>query len=60
LLQDGDTRYRSEPDEAQDAMIYEHIGLADASTTMDITEVPALVHYSIDEYDGVESVVYGS
>jgi hypothetical protein len=61
LLQDSDTHYRVEPDEAQDAMIYERIGLSDAaSTTMDIAAVPALVHYSIDEYDGVESVVYGS
>jgi len=61
LLQDSDTHYRVGPDEARDAMIYERIGISDAAgTTMVIEEVPALAHYSIDEYDGVESVVYGS
>jgi hypothetical protein len=63
LLQGGDhARYHVEPDEAQDAAIYQHIGLCGASKTgskLAITEIPALVDYSIKEYDGQETVEYG-
>jgi hypothetical protein len=63
LLQDGDrTQYRVGPDEVQDAAIYEYIGLCGASKTgsqLAITEIPGLVHYSIHEYDGQETVEYG-
>jgi hypothetical protein len=63
LLQEGDrTRYHVEPDEAQDAEIYEYIGLCGSSKTesqLAIEEIPALVHYSITEYDGRETVKIG-
>jgi hypothetical protein len=55
-------RFRVESDEAQDAAIYEEIGLCGASYTgckLAIAEVPALVDYSIREYDGQETVEYG-
>jgi len=62
LLQGGDhTRYHVEPDEAQDAAIYERIGLCGASTRhakLAIKKIPALVDFSIHEYDGRETVVY--
>ena len=62
LLKDsGSTRYRVEPDETRDAAIYEQIGLWGASCTgsqLDIEEIPALVDYSIEEYDGMETVEY--
>lgn len=60
LLQGGDrVRYHVEPDEAQDAAIYERLGLFGATSShLAIKEVPALVDYSIDDYDGSESVNY--
>lgn len=51
--------YRTGPDEQQDTAIYEHVGVLAASTSSNklaIAEVPALVDYKIDEYDGLESV----
>ena len=41
----------------QDAGIYERIGLFGAtSSRLAIKSIPALVDFSINEYDGVESV----
>jgi hypothetical protein len=63
LLQEGDrARYHVEPDEAQDVEIYKYIGLCGASKTgsqLAIEEIPALIHYSILEYDGGEMVKIG-
>jgi hypothetical protein len=63
LLRGGDrARYHVEADEAQDAAIYQSIGLRGASKTgsrLAIKEIPALVDYSIDEYDGLETVRCG-
>jgi len=62
LLQGSNrARYQVGPDEVQDAAIYEFIGLKGACTSLshlDIEEIPALVDYSINEYDGKEEVEY--
>ena len=63
LLQDDNgVRYRVEPDEARDASIHERVGLWGAGSRyceLYIDDIPALVDYSIDEYDGQETVDYG-
>lgn len=61
LLEGNFTLYHVEPDESRNAVMYEKIGLYGASTStsqLAIDEIPALVDYSIHEYDGKEKVVY--
>jgi hypothetical protein len=60
LLQGGEhARYRVLPDDVQDAVLYERIGLFGAtSSELAIAKIPALVDYTINEYDGQESVNY--
>jgi len=61
LLRKDPAKYRAEPDEQQDAAIYERVGLLAASPSgvkLAIAQVPALVNYKIEEYDGLESVEF--
>jgi hypothetical protein len=61
LLCNDPAKYRAGPDEQQDAAIYERVGLLAASpiqTKLAIEQVPALVNYEIEEYDGLENVKF--
>jgi len=59
LLAKERAKYTTEKDEVRDLAIYQRVGVYFAGSKdsrMKIVEVPALVHYVIDEYDGMESV----
>jgi hypothetical protein len=63
LLHDAPEIYRDQEPSTRDIdpQIYECIGLAGASSTssaLRLGTVPAMVHYTIHEYDGYESLVF--
>lgn len=61
LLAKDPVKYRTGPDKQRDAAIYERVGVLAANTSLTklaIAEVPALVDYKIDEYDGLENVQF--
>jgi hypothetical protein len=59
LLVKDIAKYGVGPDERQDAAIYERVGVLAATASgsmLAIAQVPALVDYKIEEYDGLENV----
>jgi len=60
LLAKDRTKYAAEKDEGREATMYQRVGLYFASSRcrLAITEVPALINYRIDDYDGQETVCW--
>jgi hypothetical protein len=61
LLQDDPAKYHVVESDGGDARIFEYIGLCGAGTSgsrLGIEEIPALIDYTIHEYDGMEEVQY--
>jgi hypothetical protein len=61
LLVEFPAKYDVGPDDHRDAAIYERVGVLAASVCLgklDIVQIPALVDYTIHEYDGLENVSF--